>query len=189
LHREYVRKYREANIDQLRAKGRDYTRTLRAADPEKAREAVRKSYAKHAERYREVNRQWHKDNAGAIRALNAARKAMQRVQRCACCSNEQIAEHYKQAALCGRFAHVDHIVQLSLGGPHCARNLVALTAGDHIAKTKLDAGERAFSHRRNKLLRTWAHAAPAPAFPRVPIIASTAPLLRICGGRFSSRAA
>jgi hypothetical protein len=115
----------------------------RAANPKKYSDIVRRSKRK---------------NPGIYRAIEAAREARKLMQRCVCCTDEQITDIFKQAALCDE-AEVDHIVQLSLGGPHCVKNLRALTVEDHIEKTKRDCTLRAESRRRNKLLLQWGSAA------------------------------
>jgi hypothetical protein len=96
-----------------------------------------------------------KKNPGHIRFKCATRRAMHLTQRCVCCTNADIRKVYDVATLCGPGAEVDHIVQLSLGGPHCAKNLRAITVEEHKEKTKSDAALRAFSRRRNRLLRGW----------------------------------
>lgn len=72
------------------------------------------------------------------RAKAAARRALLLSQRCACCTDDQIRHHYEIAALCGPFAHVDHVVPLALGGLHCAKNLQAITDEEHKEKTRRD---------------------------------------------------
>ena len=134
----------------------------KAAHPEQRKATTAAYNAAHREEVRARNAAWKKDNPGAVRAIHANRRAMKISQHCVCCSNEDIQKVYDIASLCGPGAEVDHIVQLSLGGPHCAKNLIALTYDDHKAKTKLDAAERAESRRRNSLLRNWAKAAPVP---------------------------
>jgi 5-methylcytosine-specific restriction endonuclease McrA len=117
-------------------------------------------------------KKWRTANPGAKRAIQAKRRALKISQRCTCCTDAEIKEIHDIAALCGSGAHVDHIVQLSLGGPDCVKNLRPMTASEHIEKTKIDARERATSRLRNKLLLQWGRAAPAPTFPRLPAVAS-----------------
>lgn len=114
-------------------------------------------YAAHTEQHNATCAAWKAANPGAVRASHSKRRVMELQQRCSrsCCSDVAIAEFHKQAALCGRFAHVDHKIQLALGGHDCAKNLVALTVEEHKVKTRLDAAARAESRRRNKLLRNW----------------------------------
>jgi 5-methylcytosine-specific restriction endonuclease McrA len=113
----------------------------RAANPKKYSDIVRRCKRKKPELYR---------------SIEAAREARKLMQRCVCCTDEQITEVFKQAALCDK-AEVDHIVQLSLGGPHCIKNLQALTVEDHIEKTRADCALRAESRQRNKLLLQWSY--------------------------------
>jgi hypothetical protein len=154
----------------------DLASAYRAANLEKLRENSAAWYAANKEKARELIRQWNKNNPGARRAHEAKRRAMKLDQRCTCCTDAEIQKLYDIATLCGAGAHVDHIVQLALGGPHCAKNLEALTAEAHIEKSKRDAALRAESRRRNRLLYNWGHAAPVPDLPRVPTATSTAPL-------------
>jgi len=112
--------------------------------------------AANPKKYSDIVRQCKRKNPGIYRAIEAAREARKLMQRCACCTDERITEIFKQAALCDK-AEVDHIVQLSLGGPHCVNNLQALTVEDHIEKTKRDCAMRAESRQRNTLLLQWGH--------------------------------
>jgi 5-methylcytosine-specific restriction endonuclease McrA len=107
-------------------------------------------------KYSEIVRRCKRKKPGLYRSIEAARKARKLMQRCVCCTDEQITEIFKQAALCDK-AEVDHIVQLSLGGPHCVKNLQALTVEDHIEKTKADCALRAEFRQRNKLLLQWGY--------------------------------
>jgi 5-methylcytosine-specific restriction endonuclease McrA len=94
-------------------------------------------------------------NKDKIRFHDAKRRAIKFMQRCVCCTDADIQKMYSVATLCGPGAEVDHIVQLALGGAHCAKNLRAITAEEHKEKTKSDATLRADARRRNKLLRGW----------------------------------
>lgn len=110
--------------------------------------------AANPKKYSDIVRRCKRNNPGIYRAIEAAREARKLMQRCTCCSNAQISEIFKQAALCDK-AEVDHKVQLSLGGSHCVKNLQALTVEDHIEKTKQDCALRAESRQLNRLLLQW----------------------------------
>jgi hypothetical protein len=155
--------WRKANREQAKATGAAWLK----AHPEqkKATDAAwRKAHLEQKKAtnaaWRKANREqakatgaaWAKENPGAKRASVAKRRALKKSQRCpvTCCTDAQIAEKYKQAALCGAGAHVDHILALELGGAHCVKNLMPMTAEDHIEKTKIDAGLIADARRKRK---------------------------------------
>jgi hypothetical protein len=120
------------------------------ADLERRSARKRRSYAANSDRHKGFVRRWQKNNPGAVRAIAAKRRALQLAQRCTCCTDEQIQHVYDIAALCGPGAHVDHIIPLVLGGPHCSKNLTAITAEAHRGKTKLDMGLIAEARRRSR---------------------------------------
>lgn len=124
------------------------------------RESEQRRYHANIERERERARQQYNANKGASRARSAKRRAMKLAQRCICCTDAEIRQHHDIAALCGPGAHVDHITPLVLGGHDCARNLKAMTAEDHIEKTRRDFALIAESRRRNRLLHGWRRAEP-----------------------------
>jgi len=180
--RERSRTYYAANRDQVRERAR----ARHMANPEKLRERKRAYYAANrqnildshlawrtantdkvrqmAAAYRAANREqvqnrsqeWRIANPGAASAIVSKRRAFKLAQRCTCCTDADIKKIYDIAALCGSGSHVDHKIQLSLGGRHCIKNLEAMTVDAHIEKSKLDASARADVRRRNTLLRNWA---------------------------------
>jgi hypothetical protein len=129
-------KYRAAN----REKANTAQATYRAANPVRSREWANA----HPERSNAIKRKWRKEHPGAVCASNAARRTLARKQRCTCCTNAEIRHVYDIAALIG--AEVDHIKPLALGGPHCAKNLQALTVEEHKEKTRMDRSAIAAYH-------------------------------------------
>jgi hypothetical protein len=154
-HREERRAKQAAYGVANRERNAERQAAYRTAHPETVRERRAADRATHPEKFRERDRQWTKDNPGYRRAQSAKRRAMKISQRCTCCTDAEIQKVYDIAALCGPGAHVDHKIQLALGGHHCAKNLEAMTAEEHIEKSKLDAAARADSGRRNRLLHNW----------------------------------
>jgi hypothetical protein len=136
--RKSVHKWKTAN----REKHRENERNRYAANLEQAREKVRKSVSK-----------WKGAHPEKVRARGSRRRALKRTQRCGCCTDTQIAELHAQAMLYS--GHVDHIVPLALGGPHCIKNLQAMTDVDHREKTKHDLRAITEARRRSRLLRGW----------------------------------
>ena len=121
-------KYRAANKEKVNAAQAAY----RAANPTRARKWEKDNQ----DAVLTIKRNWRKTHPGAVRAINAARRTLAKRQRCTCCTSAEIRHVYEIAALCG--AEVDHIVPLAVGGPHCAKNLQALSPEEHCAKTRLD---------------------------------------------------
>ena len=153
--REGQRAYRETHREEKRARDLAY----HAAHREERR-AKQSAYAKaHPEETRLRNAKygnlWRKNNPGRHCANQSERRAMQLRQRCGCCSKDDLQKIFDITALCGAGAHVDHKIQLSLGGHHCVKNLEALTAEEHIEKSKRDTKERAEVRHRNRLLHSW----------------------------------
>lgn len=87
----------------------------------------------HRERAREQVAQWARKNPARGAAKVAVRRARKLKQTCGCCTSEQIAAFYERAHEQNR--EVDHKLALALGGPHCLKNLEALTPADHKFKT------------------------------------------------------
>jgi hypothetical protein len=149
-----------------------------AANPEKAREAIRKWRAANPEKVRvasnarvakwritnpekaralltAANTKWGAANPEKLRAKCAKRRAAKLLQRCTCCTDAQIWLLYFAAKPWGPEAEIDHRVPLALGGKHCAKNLVLLPTPAHREKTKADVRAIAEAKRRSRLLLNW----------------------------------
>jgi hypothetical protein len=156
--REYQATYYAANREKMNALALNRKRKYRKAHPElraKAHAYNAVNYAINRNKILAQKVTYAAANPGTMRAIRANRRAMEISQRCACCTNAEIRKVYDVAAFCGVGSHVDHRVQLALGGPHCSRNLEALTVEAHKEKTRLDSAARADARRRNLLLRGW----------------------------------
>jgi len=124
-------------------------RDRRSQNPERHREAVKKSTVKHYDAKLERNRKYRSENPekvflwkradrtnnkARILADNANRRAMIRGE----ISNEILAIYCLRDFYCemslGEQFHVDHIVPLSKGGLHCVDNLQVIPAIDNLRK-------------------------------------------------------
>jgi 5-methylcytosine-specific restriction endonuclease McrA len=153
--------YCRANPEKFRA----YQRKEREANPAKVRAYARAWYAVNREKARAWNRAWAAANVSKKRLLdtvhNAKRRALKQKQRCVCCSDSAFLNFYdtdwigsKESGL--DTLHVDHIVQLALGGAHCTKNLQVISEAEHKRKNWADARQRADFHLRARLLKAWA---------------------------------
>lgn len=145
--REYCRKWRLENIDQVREVDRRRATEFRRMEPEKRKAIYTEYVRRNQEKVADSKRTWKKDNPDAVREAQATRRAriagvsgerlprgtikkLQILQkdRCACC----------RAQLNGVF-HVDHIQALANGGQHEASNLQLLCPPCNLAKHAKDA--------------------------------------------------
>jgi 5-methylcytosine-specific restriction endonuclease McrA len=143
--REYKREWTDRN----RERERERYRRARDANPEAARERVRRSHRKHAAKRREYARNWnvtHRERYNQrqreTRQRNRARYAAYDAKRRAQMLRTEIgpvdyeailAESRGICHLCGepigdQAMHFDHIVPLSKGGPHVAANIAVAHA-------------------------------------------------------------
>lgn len=120
---DYVVTYREENRDEIRRRDN---------------ERHQKQYVgEFAERSRERNRAWYRDNRAGATAIRARRRARFRDS---ICDGDpvEIAKVYALAvALTERFGvpyHVDHLMPLAAGGKHHQDNLVVMRGDWNIAK-------------------------------------------------------
>ena len=104
--------------------------------PSKTQEALRlayaKRYAKDPQLYIDKTVAWQKANPAKCRAKGARRRAVKKALWCGetCCKHEDITPFYDVSkAECvikgctSSDIHVDHIIPLNSGGPHCRHNL------------------------------------------------------------------
>ena len=122
---------------------------------------------------------WRAKNSERVRGRLAKRRALELMQRCVCCEDNAFLVYFDTNWLCSKEAgldalHVDHIVQLALGGKHCTRNLQILSEAQHKVKTAADARQRADFRTRARLLKAWV--APLEAEP---VEDKPRPLLRL----------
>jgi 5-methylcytosine-specific restriction endonuclease McrA len=151
MHKEKAYEYNIAWRKENKDTWNEYSAKNYAKNHEKISELSAARYAANPQKVLERNAAWSRNNPGARRAISAKHRALKKAQRCTCCTDAEIKAIHDIAALCGREAHVDHIIPLALGGLDCAKNLQALTAEDHIRKTsKLDAGRIAAARRQRK---------------------------------------
>jgi 5-methylcytosine-specific restriction endonuclease McrA len=146
--REYLRKWRAANAEKVRAQSREYLRKWRAANLEKSRKYQREWRSANpearAEAKRKAYRKWYASNhdkkRSAVKAWQVAnpekKRGYARVnrqhRRASCTTSTGRAPTAKQIKAllarpchyCGEpSAHVDHYVPLARGGTHTLDNL------------------------------------------------------------------
>ncbi len=143
--REYCRKWRLENIEEVRKVDRARSAEFRQNDPEK-RKAIYTDYVlRNPEKVLASKRSWKKNNPEAVREAQITRRARIRAVdgrlprgtikrlyvsqngRCACCRSH-LNDVY----------HVDHIYALVNGGPHEPSNLQLLCPPCNLAKHAKD---------------------------------------------------
>jgi len=141
--REYSLKWRELNIEKVRAFDRERSAKLRLENPKKRKEVTERYATNNKDKISVRNRAWKKNNPES-RRLTAARRRLREsnsggVERptagyiknlfilqkglCACC-RESIAVEY----------HIDHVIPLAMGGEHSTRNLQLLCPSCNLSK-------------------------------------------------------
>jgi len=87
---------------------------------------------RHLERMKELHGLWRKNNRGAHNEKAARYRARRKKQLCTCCTPEDFKKIYSFSRIAGM--HVDHMVPLARGGPHCQKNLQLLTPEENAKK-------------------------------------------------------
>jgi 5-methylcytosine-specific restriction endonuclease McrA len=150
--RVYDREYKKAHPEQGRAwlaanpgKTAEYSHKYYVTHrPQRCAEA-RMWYAEHPEQARATGLAWRKANPERVAAVGARRRALK--LSAACGDPAAIRRLYRQAKenkkircyLCGELIpmgerHVDHIIPLSKGGEHSARNMAICHASCNLHK-------------------------------------------------------
>lgn len=134
-------KYRNANRDTLRRKGREYyqqhrdhfrenSRRWALEHPERMRVISQRSVRKHRIKRREMTRQWSKANPSKVREQERRRRA-RKLGACGSHTADDVRAQYEsQRGLCwwcgkpvGKRFHIDHRIPLSRGGSDAPDNL------------------------------------------------------------------
>lgn len=140
--REWKRNYHKAHAEKICEAGRlwrkqnpEKIRAHKLANAEKIREQRRSHYAKNTE----WRRAWLEANAHRTRVYANKRRALKASADCGCITPESesrvIAAYGNSCVYCGApHEHLDHVVPLSKGGPHCVSNLRTSCASCNLSK-------------------------------------------------------
>lgn len=104
-----------------------------AANPERRRANSARWAAANPEKCRAVYARWAADNPERVLSKMASFRARQQSYECGCCDNSDFVEIYRVAKQNSQ--HVDHIIPLSAGGPHCILNVQLLDPAENIRKS------------------------------------------------------
>jgi 5-methylcytosine-specific restriction endonuclease McrA len=127
-HLDKCAKYKAANPDKAKAA----VRLWQKAHPERQRAATRRWIAAHPQEQAAAARSWRRRNRAVIAAHAARRRAKHAAQACGCCQPWSFRFIYAQARALGM--HVDHVKPLARGGLHCLRNMQLLAPVDNLRK-------------------------------------------------------
>lgn len=111
--KEYNRRWREANLEQVRENKRRY----RLLNPEKVRENKHRWYEANPEKARETQRRWYEANTESYKTYTHRRRARKAAALVVPYSGAELAAHFAQfdgCAYCGAAEQtVDHLFPLS----------------------------------------------------------------------------
>jgi hypothetical protein len=120
------------------------------------RAAYRQTHRDEARTYHVAYRQTHRAQR---RAGVAKRRSLKQMQRCVCCTDEAFRTFYDTDWISKDMGHepmhVDHIVQIAMGGLDCVHNIRTITQAAHKIKNAADARQRADFRKRARLLKAW----------------------------------
>ena len=167
----------KANTETSRQRAREQSRTRYAANPEKVKADSAAWYAANTARAKANVVARRAANPEKHRAANAKRRSLKQLQRCVCCKDADFLflfdTDWVSKDMGYESCHVDHIVQLAMGGAHCVKNLRILIEAEHKVKNRADAKQRAGFRMRARLLKAWA--APSIEVPEgAPFVAGRA---------------
>ena len=124
----WMRKYEAGIAEKRRAQQRKW----RLENYEHALRKRAKYRVENAARMREWGRQWRSENRDSVRAYNASRRAIRRAAKAGDACSKAIGVIFQWArrleTCLGIKYEVDHVMPLSRGGEHSARNLQPLPA-------------------------------------------------------------
>jgi hypothetical protein len=129
--------YRAKNREKEIARSAEY----RAENRDKVRAQQAKHYVENREKVRARKTKYRSEHPEKARAHRAKRRALKFKQRCACCSDAQLAA---AIATCPKGWETDHILPLevsrllNLKSAHCVANLQNLPEAIHREKTRYD---------------------------------------------------
>jgi 5-methylcytosine-specific restriction endonuclease McrA len=122
---------RERNAESWRSwyqANREKRAEYRRSNPEKGREATRRYREAHPEKVAASVRSWSQANPEKLRARDQRRRARKANALTIPFTSDQLTQRMalwgNRCWMCGGlFEHVDHVIPLALGGPHCLSNL------------------------------------------------------------------
>ncbi|MBC8222433.1 MAG: HNH endonuclease [SAR86 cluster bacterium] len=117
---EHYYRYHTENIEKMR--------NWRNSNLDKMKNAVKNWRKNNPEKLKEGHKKWMKENAAHVREYNRKRRAKKALVTIQSFTAEQLDKRmsvfgYKCVYCDGPFEHVDHVIPLSKGGPHCLSNL------------------------------------------------------------------
>ena len=117
--------YRTRNKERIRIKAIQKYH----ADPERAKKIARKSYQKNRDKHKQRWAEYSKKNRSRLQARNNLYRAMQMKAQVEIFTRDEIYDRDGgHCHVCGKYRqrddwHMDHLVQLSLGGEHSRKNV------------------------------------------------------------------